>query len=318
MSDTLFSVVVPTYNRPAVLSRTLDCLERQDCGFGFEVIVVDDASTETLPELGFEKENRKGWKLVRLAVNEGRAATRNKGIKLARGRYVLLLDDDIWAEPQLLRSHLEKQEEINGGVVIGGIPPAREIKRTSWNLYQIRRFERIRKRLTTGSLDYGLFMTGNVSILRSALDKLGGFDETFREYSFEDTELGYRLYTAGLKFAFAQEAVGHHFFDEDLDKLCKKAYELGRSSHVFAKLHPEETRCIQYQSLLIESWQPVNITKNIIKLILYNKVARLAMKLACTVLAGVGLHGQVMALLPWLELSFRAQGLREVMVEDRR
>lgn len=318
MPDTLFSVVIPTYNRPAVLARTLDCLEQQDCGFPFEVIVVDDASTCQMQDLGFGKGNRKYWKLVRLPKNLGRAASRNRGIKLARGRYVMLLDDDIWAESQLLRAHLTKQKEIGGGVVVGDIPPSGEIKKTPWNIYQIRRFERIRSRLASENIDYGLFLTGNVSIPKATLQRLGGFDESFREYSFEDTELGYRLYSAGMKFSFAREAVGHHFFDEDLDKLCRKSYEMGKSSLVFAKLHPQVADSIQYQSLLVKPWRSADIPRNAAKLVLYNNAVRGGLKLACGVLGGAGLNRLVMALLPWLELSFRAQGLRGAVVEDRR
>ncbi len=315
----LFSVVVATYNRPITLKKTLDCLEKQECNFPFEVIIVDDASTLTLPELGLGKGKRKKWYLIRNEKNLGRAATRNRGLRQAKGKYILFLDDDIWAEPQLLQAHYDKQKEVGDGVVVGDILQAKEISKTVWNKYQIRRYERIRKRLVCKTLDYGLFLTGNVSMPSKILKEMGGFNESFTKYSFEDTELGYRLHKKGIKFSYASNAVSYHFFEEDLGKLCNKAFEMGKSSYIFQKLHLDIyiDDKIQLKSLTLGPWRSMDAIKNLVKYVLYNESVRKILNTLCFLMGNLNLHFVVMALLPWLELSYRAKGFVEAKDEDR-
>ncbi|WP_150118011.1 glycosyltransferase family 2 protein, partial [Meiothermus taiwanensis] len=90
-----FSVVIPTYNRAQLLARTVRAFLAQD-GVPFEVIVVDDGSTDATPEV------LAGFRDPRLRVlrqpNAGLASARNAGLLQARGQYVLFNDDDIVPE----------------------------------------------------------------------------------------------------------------------------------------------------------------------------------------------------------------------------
>jgi GT2 family glycosyltransferase len=54
----IFSIVIPTFDRPEILKKTLDCLEKQGASLAYEVIVVDDYSTTPFPDLGFGKGKR--------------------------------------------------------------------------------------------------------------------------------------------------------------------------------------------------------------------------------------------------------------------
>ncbi len=94
--DPTFSIVIPTFGRPAFLGEALASVLGQTCA-DFECIVVDDASPEPAalapdPRL----------RLVRRERNGGPAAARNTGIEAARGRYVAFLDDDdVWVRERL-------------------------------------------------------------------------------------------------------------------------------------------------------------------------------------------------------------------------
>lgn len=98
-----FSVVIPTYNRAQLLARTVRAFLAQD-GVPFEVIVVDDGSTDATPEV------LAGFRDPRLRVlrqpNAGLASARNAGLLQARGQYVLFNDDDIVPEAGFLQAHL--------------------------------------------------------------------------------------------------------------------------------------------------------------------------------------------------------------------
>lgn len=307
----IFSIVIPTFNRPHILTNTLDCLEKQEASFPYEVIVVDDSSTIPLPDLGFGKGKRSNWKLLRNETNLGRAATRNRGIRESRGEYILMIDDDIWASPSLLQVHYQTQKRIGGGAVIGAVPPAREIDDIVWNRYIKRRFERIHFRLQDLHLDYGLFLTGNASIPAGLIKDLTGFDERFKDYSFEDTDMGYRLHKAGVRFLHVPEAVGYHMFSEDLESLCQKAYQMGRSSYIFVNMHPNESHAIQYHSIAIGPWNGKGALKNVLKIIIFSGPVKAILKHITFAAAFLKFETLVFAFMPWLELQHMAQGAND-------
>src|SRR5690242_16282570 len=89
-----FSVVVPTYNRPQPLSRCLDALARLYYPREqFEVIVVDDGSTESLAALVKNFQERLDIRYLR-EEHAGPGMARNVGAAHARGEYLAFTDDD--------------------------------------------------------------------------------------------------------------------------------------------------------------------------------------------------------------------------------
>jgi glycosyltransferase involved in cell wall biosynthesis len=96
------SVVIPTYNRDAVVTRAIDSVLTQKYD-DFEVVVVDDCSTDDTRAVveGYD-DNRVRY--VRHDENQGACAARNTGIKHSNGRYVAFLDsDDEWDETKLAK-----------------------------------------------------------------------------------------------------------------------------------------------------------------------------------------------------------------------
>jgi glycosyltransferase involved in cell wall biosynthesis len=89
MTDPLFSVIVPTYDRPELLREAVDSVLSQTVE-DLECIVVDDASPSALEESWGDERVR----VVRRDRNGGPSAARNTGIDEARGRYLAFLDDD--------------------------------------------------------------------------------------------------------------------------------------------------------------------------------------------------------------------------------
>src|SRR5689334_11593830 len=95
------SVVLATYNRADRLRACLDALDRQTCPLDeYEVVVVDDGSSDATPELLESYHPRyRLWPLHQ--TNAGQARALNRGVAAAQGRFCLLLDDDIVARPDL-------------------------------------------------------------------------------------------------------------------------------------------------------------------------------------------------------------------------
>src|SRR4051812_2932014 len=101
-----FSVIVPAYNAAAHIGRCLDSLAAQTFDAdGFEVIVANDASTDTTVDVaaGYERVIR-NFTLVHAKQRRGPGAGRNLGIAAARGEWVLFLDSDDRLLPDALAS----------------------------------------------------------------------------------------------------------------------------------------------------------------------------------------------------------------------
>lgn len=248
----VFSIIIPTYNRPGMLTKTLNRLEGQSTAILFEVIVVDDGSSIPLPDLGFGIGKRANWKLLRNGKNMGRAATRNRGIREAKGEYILMIDDDIWAMPGLLQAHHDAQMRIGGGVVVGSMPIAGEVKRNIWNDFYRDWVSSLHAQMNCNKerLAHWYFFTGNVSIPKALIEEVGLFDETFRGYGSEDSELGYRLWKSGIRMIYEREAGAEHYNEETLSSLLRKRESWGRAHFLLAEKHPELSKEISVAGII--------------------------------------------------------------------
>ena len=96
------SVVIPTHNRSALLSRTLRSALRQE-RVDFEVIVVDEASNDDTPALLSALGDHR-VRVIRHEIPRGLSAARNHGAEYARAEWLAFLDDDdLWAPDKLFR-----------------------------------------------------------------------------------------------------------------------------------------------------------------------------------------------------------------------
>lgn len=91
------SVIIPVYNAAALIDRCLDSVFNQKTRYTFEIILVDDGSTDNSVEL-IKARKEANIRLFQQR-NAGPAAARNKGVELAQGRYCAYLDaDDYWID----------------------------------------------------------------------------------------------------------------------------------------------------------------------------------------------------------------------------
>jgi glycosyltransferase involved in cell wall biosynthesis/MoaA/NifB/PqqE/SkfB family radical SAM enzyme len=248
------SVIIPTFNRCGMLASCLNALEQQALAKErFEVIVVDDGSSD---ETGlFCRELSVPFRLVYLRQrNAGAGAARKLGSEAARGKYILLFNDDTMATPDLLAEHLRAQQEHGQEkcAVLGHFryPPA-AVNRALTCFFATRSFlfpQISMQRGTYRAIPY--FITCNLSILREAVSQVGSFDPQFRVA--EDTELGVRLDRIGYGVWYHPEALAWHdhlvFTAADLVKrargyapanfrLCRKhPWLLGPGTGAFGKL----------------------------------------------------------------------------------
>jgi glycosyltransferase involved in cell wall biosynthesis len=121
-----FSVVIPTYQRREILASTLRMVFAQDFRpQDYEVIVVVDGSRDQTAEYLYSLAPACGLRILE-QPNRGPAAARNSGLRSARGKLVLFLDDDILCDSTLLSRHAAVHRERDPVVVFGPVMIAEE------------------------------------------------------------------------------------------------------------------------------------------------------------------------------------------------
>jgi glycosyltransferase involved in cell wall biosynthesis len=108
MQQPLVSVIIPTYNRVAMLQEALQSVLAQDFKGAVEIIVIDDNSSDETCKVVSQKYPE--VKLICLNQNQGAGAARNQGLQIAQGQYLAFLDsDDLW-EKGYLREQISALE----------------------------------------------------------------------------------------------------------------------------------------------------------------------------------------------------------------
>ncbi|MGO8949652.1 MAG: glycosyltransferase [Ktedonobacterales bacterium] len=221
------SVVVPAYNRLELLRRCVTSLVAQtypsNC---FEIIVVDDGSTEDMASAA--REAVEGWtgefSFLRKA-NGGPASARNAGIRAAKGDIIACIDSDCEADPDWLSALVAVLEQEGasgvGGSIVNIMPPG-WIGRylTCVNFY--------RHRVRQGKVEY--LITPNVAFRRSALLQAGGFHEEPGVWG-EDADLSFRLIQTGHRLLLAPEGrVRHYGAPSSLYAWARELYRYGKGN----------------------------------------------------------------------------------------
>lgn len=175
----LISIVIPTLNRYDYLKDVLADLEKQDYR-NFEVLICDQSEP-------VRKSFYENWKLdIKLIVQEEKALwlARNRCIKMAKGDYILLFDDDSRVESNWVCSHLKCldyfQASISAGVTNTLVGHGLSAKESYFHLSDV-------------------FDTGNALVEKRVFEEVGLFDRQFEKQRMGDGEFGLRAFLAGFQ-----------------------------------------------------------------------------------------------------------------------
>ena len=197
------SVVVPTYRRPDLLERCLTALVRQTLPADrFEIVICDDGPSEAAEAVVRRVQEMCGGRpsLIYVPVpdTQGPAAARNAGWQRASGDVIAFTDDDTIPEPDWLWAGLTAMSAgvcaASGKIVMPLPERPSDIQRDA------------------SHLQFSEFATANCFVRRSALMRLGGFDERFEIAWREDSDLHFSLLEQGSSIIQAPAAVVIHPF----------------------------------------------------------------------------------------------------------
>jgi len=238
------AVVIPVYNRVELLRRTLAGLmvQRGYPAHLISVVVADDGSEEVAAlalavEEAAEHLHITTVRQEREGYGAGRA--RNLGAAAARAEVLLFVDADCLPDPELVAGHMAWHHRADNLVVVGsrqhvdstGVsaeavadgsidirrlvkgddPPDEAFAPEDWR----RTFYRRTAGLRHGNEAFRSLLTGNCSLRRDRFLEVGGFSTDFHHWGGEDTELGWRLFSAGMFFVPANRAAIYHQQQEE-------------------------------------------------------------------------------------------------------
>ncbi len=236
----LISIIVPCYNQKNTINLLIASLENQTLTKSeFEVIISDDASTDESVEI---LKNYKGkLQLVPVYAKEhgGRAKARNSAIKKARGQFILFIDGDMTADPELLDQHLSHIKNSPNLVCIGKKIPSKELQDDTLSWYRITRGAH--KCRVQEALPARYFETGNTSMSLEMIKRAGLFNEDYTSWGGEDVEMGYQLRKTGAIIYLIPDAITYHNHPETLEEYIDKIKKYaGTGLKILLKNHPEQ------------------------------------------------------------------------------
>jgi glycosyltransferase involved in cell wall biosynthesis len=197
------SVIVPAHNAAATLGGTLTALARQELDEEYEVIVVDDGSSDNTAAVAEAAE------LEVTLVRErgvGPGPARNAGVAVAQGEVLAFTDADCKPTPSWLAegiAGIAGADLVQGAVHADPAAVIGPFDRTVWV-----------------TREHGLYECANLFCRRDAFERVGGFedwlDARLGKPLAEDAWLGWRIRRAGMRTAFRDTALVHHaVFDRD-------------------------------------------------------------------------------------------------------
>jgi GT2 family glycosyltransferase len=218
-----YSVIIATKDRAELLDGALASLRASENAPEFELVVVDNGSTDATKAVA-------EWHgaLYEYVAEPNRGKARNAGLARASGDAIVFVDDDVVVPPHFLAAHAAAHRDeifplaVSGPIV--NVPSAEHAPEP-----------------TAVNASNAFFVTCNVSVRAASLRAVGGFDESFDLYGWEDTELGARLRAHGVRRHFAWDAYLWHIkpqTTESLEDALGKALQKARMAARFVRKMP--------------------------------------------------------------------------------
>jgi len=230
MEQPKWTVVIPTYNRLNILKKCLAALENQNFDQNYEILVVDDGSTDDTVDFLRSHPNQFPHVKVLQQNHAAAAAARNLGIDSAQGEYIVFVDSDIIVTSDYLAGHAEALANEDRAFTYGRLINTANFDDPTSEKSDIVFFPG------------AYFDTCNAAIAKKWLVQAGKFDLQFNEYGWEDLELGVRLKKLDLKLIKCAKALGYHYHApfslSQIPRLLNAEEQRGRMAVRFYQKHP--------------------------------------------------------------------------------
>jgi len=263
------SIIICTKNRVFLLKKCIDSILNNKINFSYEIIIVDDHSTDETPS--FLKEISQDKKIKTFVnLKNGPAAARNLGIRNSRGKIVIFLDDDAKASYNLICEY--KKFFDNNPQYHGCYGPTMQENL----LVKGKKYRRNRQELNLK------FFTVNLAVRRQVFKNIGLFDERFKFAALEDIDFGKRFEKKGYLIGYNKKCKVIHKKFIILKELLNRSFVQGVQLKIFVKkwLNYDKIICCKFifssiyqyiKNLLTAFILRVKLLKNELNYSLYQK-----------------------------------------------
>ncbi len=235
-----FSIIVPVYNRPDEIDELLESLTQQDYKKDYEIVIVEDGSTESSEEI--VKKYRSQLNITYFYKdNSGPGDSRNYGMRKAAGNYFIILDSDVIL-PQHYLSTIATFLQDNYLDCFGGADAAHE----SFTALQKAINYVMTSFLTTGGIRGSKVKVQkfeprsfNMGIAKNVFEAVGGFGKI---HPGEDPDLSIKIEKAGFTTGFLPNAYVYHKRRISWRKFYKQVRKFGTVRPILTRWHPKTAK----------------------------------------------------------------------------
>jgi GT2 family glycosyltransferase/SAM-dependent methyltransferase len=237
--DPLVSIIVPVYNKIEYTLACLTSIHTYMPDAGFEVIVVDDGSSDETADV---VPNITGVRYTRNSTNLGFLRSVNRGASMAKGKYLYLLNNDTELRPGSIDALLTVFERIPSAVLAGSklVYPGGHLQEAGAVLNADGTVELVGLNGEPAAPEFDFlrevdYCSGaSLMIKRESFESLGGFDDAYAPGYFEDADLAMRLRSTGGKIIYQPASVViHHLSVTTRDYGDGKIAEIQKNKQTF-------------------------------------------------------------------------------------
>jgi glycosyltransferase involved in cell wall biosynthesis len=241
-ADGLASVIIPTYERKSYLHRIIAPLLSDPCAA--EIIVVIDGSQDGTLEFLTEWASREERIRPLFQDNSGPAAAMQVGVEAARFGFVVMLDDDVQADPGLISGHVNAHSAGDNLVVLGYMPtvlPQPRLPGQAASFLYAKSYEDTCNLYESDSESVLTHLwAGNVSLRRSNALAVGLTSTSNRRLKRqEDLSFGFRCKKAGMIGSFNRNLTSRHLHSRTVEKFVIESQLGGQTRAILSREYPE-------------------------------------------------------------------------------
>lgn len=222
------SIIIVTYNNIHLTQQCLESIKKYTAYPNYEIIVVDNASTDGTVNYLESLETKGEIRFIRNTENKGFSAANNQGIKASSGEYLVLLNNDT----VVTRGWLTRMVYYLNNSLIGLVGPVSnwvgneaKIDTDYKSLEEMQQFaERYTLDNRGKSFEINMLAMFCLGMRRQLIDEIGLLDENFGIGSFEDDDFSYRVKQKGYRIVCAEDIFIHHEGMASLKKLTNQNY----------------------------------------------------------------------------------------------
>lgn len=232
----IIDIIIPVYNDKYKIESTVQAALSQKLPkhWNLSIIIVDDGSDIPLSS-GLNVFLNKRVQLHRIQTNSGRSHACNAGAACGEGDIILFLDSDCIFPTRSVVNQYIQEFEHGSDVICGSIFSS---KFDFWSIYQNNVAKNRIENFNSG--DHASMTTACLLVKRSLHNQIGGYNENFRHYGFEDRDYLLRLVTINSSISAPKNIYVEHNANLSLSSISQKMLESGQhTSKLMYKLHPK-------------------------------------------------------------------------------